>query len=200
MPAHEPHFEALNFAMDFFLMKLPENIGAYRPLKVKISKKKWQKLHIFYEVLMILAYQIYKHAYGTPSSRWPDRRGQIIAMINRNRSKYEKFLAIVIFWGYIQAKSSIPNLSHISRLWILKWMSWSHATNEGYRPMITEISTSLIFHDPKSSQFQFEILRKAGGFNYHSEMSIWSFKIRHLRQLNQQKSKRFTYSQTNTSI
>ena len=36
---NEPHFEALNFVMDFFLMKLPENIGVYRLLKVKISKK-----------------------------------------------------------------------------------------------------------------------------------------------------------------
>ena len=39
MPDYEPHFEALNFVMDFFLMKLPENIGVYRLLKVKISKK-----------------------------------------------------------------------------------------------------------------------------------------------------------------
>ena len=80
------------------------------------------------------------------------------------------------------------------------FLSWNYGKDEGYWPLIVEISISLIFHDPNPSQFHFEIMRKAEGFNYHSKMTFWSFKIRHLRHLNLQKSKNSTYWQTNTSI
>ena len=50
----------------------------------------------------------------------------------------------------------------------------------------TATFTKISIFDPKETE----------GFNYHSKMTIWSFKIRHLRQLNQQNKSKFHFFTT----
>ena len=83
----------------FFSWNYPKILGFTDFWKSRFLKKVTKVAYFLWSIKMISTYQIHKSAYGTPRSWWPNKPGQVIAMINGNRSKYEKILAIVIFWG-----------------------------------------------------------------------------------------------------
>ena len=179
-----------------FVMILRKKIGVYRPLKVKIILRKVTKIAYFlwinYAISLSDIYACLRHAQELMAEQ---------GLVRSSQWKLEQI------W---------ENLGHRH---ILKLNS-SHIFHPEFEPLNFEMyffvmklrkewgvptpdsrDFNLInFHDNFPSQFHFEIMRKAEGFNYHSKMTFWSFKIRHLRHLNLQKSKNSTYWQTNTSI